>query len=143
MLLFLLLGLHGQLFKLVPIQLHVRSYDGVGDRRDSLVPVLVLAALEQSLDHDWVCLIHVRFDYSEYKFAVEEEKGALRRLIVHALGRAHELPQQLGAELVKFLISFVSEKFEHLFNLVNEDDLLGGAGDGPDLEQTRDQGNGQ
>ena len=59
LLLLLLLGSHCELLELISVHFHVRSDDLVRDRSHSLVPMLLLGAIEKALNNDRVGLDHI------------------------------------------------------------------------------------
>ena len=63
LLLLLLLRGYSQFLELVPVDFHVRSNHLVRDCRHSLIPVLLLRAMEQSLNNDRVGLCHIVLDH--------------------------------------------------------------------------------
>lgn len=85
LLLLLLLRLHGQLFELVTIHLHVRADDLVCDGCNCLVPVLLLGAIKQALHDDWIRFLDVVLHELLDHLRVEQKECALSRLVVHPL----------------------------------------------------------
>ena len=61
-LLFLLLRCLSQFVELLSVHIHVASSHLIRYGRHSLIPVLLLTALEKTMDYDRVGLSHVRLD---------------------------------------------------------------------------------
>ena len=56
------LSLHCQFLELISIHFHVGTNYTVCNSSHSSIPMLVLAAMQESLDHDRVNLSHISFD---------------------------------------------------------------------------------
>ena len=139
LLLLLLLRSHGQLLKLVSVNFHVRANHLVRDCRHSLIPVLLLRAMEQSLDNDWVGLRHIVLDQLLNSLRVKHKESTFGGLVVHALTCQKKTAQKLRPKLIELLVDQVSHQVEHFFDFLDENDLLGWASYGPEFEQALDQ----
>ena len=134
LLLLLLLRGHSKLLELVSVDFHVRSDHLVRDCRHGLIPVLLLRAMEQSLDNDRVRLCHIVLDQLLNSLRVKHKKSTFSCLIVHALACLKKSAQKLRPKLIKLLVNQVSHQVEHFFDFLDEDDLLGWASYGPEFE---------
>ena len=95
--------------------------------------------MEQSLDNDRVRLCHIVLDQLLNSLRVKHKKRTFGCLIVHALACLKKSAQKLRPKLIKLLVNQVSHQVEHFFDFLDEDDLLGWASYGPELEQALNQ----
>lgn len=58
---------------------------------------------------------------------------------MHALAGQEQSLEQLGTKFLELLVKSVAHELEYLLNLLNEDDLLAWASDGPELKQTENE----
>ena len=84
-LLFFLLRCLSQFVELLSVHVHVASSHLIGYSCHSLIPVLLLTALEKTMDYDRVGLSHVRLDKLLDGLRVEKQKGPFGCLVVHTL----------------------------------------------------------
>ena len=62
LLLLFLLRSNSQFFELLTINFHVGSDDLVSDRGNCLIPMLLLRAIQEAVDNDWIGSWHICFD---------------------------------------------------------------------------------
>ena len=98
--------------------------------------MLLLAAMEQAVHNDRVRLSHVILDKLLDGLRIEHQEGTFSCLVVHTLACLEKTSQELGPKLVELLVHLGAHQVKNFFDLLNENDLLGGASDWPELEQT-------
>ena len=130
------LGLYCQFLELLAIHFNVGPHNLISYSRYSLIPVLLLGAISQTLYHNGIGSCHVSFYHLLDCFRIEKQQSSLCGLVMHTLTRLEQPFEQCWTKFCKFSINLVSHEIENFFDFLNEDDFFGWACDGPETKKT-------